>query len=216
MSGPRILFLIRHGRSDFSAEAFRETPRGRQWDPPLDETGREQAALLSKRLQLMDPPAAVYSSPFRRARETAEEFADRAGVNVTFDVDLGEAYIGAWEHRSFEDILASDERLIHKFRNQEPLWALAPGGERIEPFRQRVQSAIEGALADSTDGNVYVFCHGGVINGYVGPLLGLEHEMFFLPENTSLNSIAVEGAERRVRFLNDVAHLTDPHLFEHS
>jgi hypothetical protein len=37
--------------------------------------------------------------------------------------------------------------------------------------------------------------------------------MFFLPENTSINSVIVEGARRRVRFLNDVRHLNMPHLF---
>jgi hypothetical protein len=45
-------------------------------------------------------------------------------------------------------------------------------------------------------------------------MLLVENEMFFLPENSSLNSVEVEGSERRVRFLNDVLHLTDPHLFE--
>jgi hypothetical protein len=38
--------------------------------------------------------------------------------------------------------------------------------------------------------------------------------MFFLPENTSVNSVVVDGDERRVRFLNDILHLTDPQLFE--
>ena len=58
-----------------------------------------------------------------------------------------------------------------------------------------------------------MFCHGGVINAYIASLLGVEHEMFFVPENTSLNSIVVEGDRRRVRFLNDALHLSDPHLF---
>ncbi len=38
--------------------------------------------------------------------------------------------------------------------------------------------------------------------------------MFFLPENSSLNSVEVEGSKRRVRFLNDVLHMSDPHLFQ--
>ena len=59
-----------------------------------------------------------------------------------------------------------------------------------------------------------VFAHGGVINAYVGDLLGLRQEMFFLPENTSLNSVDLDGGTRTVRFLNDVLHLTDPLFFE--
>jgi hypothetical protein len=37
--------------------------------------------------------------------------------------------------------------------------------------------------------------------------------MFFLPENTSINSVVLDGDRRTVRFLNDIAHLTDPQLF---
>lgn len=213
MSGPRVLFLIRHGRSDFSSNDFRSTPRGETYDPPLDETGREQAELLARRLVLMDRPAAVYSSPFRRARETAETFARRTGVEIAFDEDLGEAFIGEWENKSFEEIIESDEQMLHRFRNQDPIWRHAPGAEGIDSLRRRVHGVVERILQRHAEGNVLVFAHGGVINVYVGTLLGLEQEMFFLPENTSLNSIDVDGDQRRVRFLNDVRHLTDPHLF---
>ena len=38
--------------------------------------------------------------------------------------------------------------------------------------------------------------------------------MFFLPENTSINSVVVEGDRRGIRFLSDVRHLNEPHFFE--
>jgi len=56
--------------------------------------------------------------------------------------------------------------------------------------------------------------HGGVINAYIGHLLGLDQDMFFLPDNASVNSVTLDGEGRRVRFLNDVRHLTDPHVFD--
>lgn len=209
----RLLFLVRHGRSDFSSNDFRKTPRGETYDPPLDETGREQADLLARRLLLMEPPAAVYCSPFRRARETVAPYAERAGIAVALDEDLGEAYIGEWENKSFEEIIASDGQMLHRFRNQDAIWRHAPGAESIESLRGRVVGAIEAILRRHQEGNIVVVAHGGVINSYIGPLLGLGQEMFFLPENTSLNSVLVDGGERRVWFLNDVRHLTDPHLF---
>ena len=69
-------------------------------------------------------------------------------------------------------------------------------------------------LGKHPDENVLLFVHGGVINAYVGEVLALGQEMFFLPENTSVNSVDVDGDVRSVRFLNDVLHLTDPHFFE--
>lgn len=210
----RILYLIRHGESDLGSTEFTDTPRGRQWDAPLGEKGREQARLLAKRLVAMDPPpAAVYSSPLRRTRETIAAYAELAGVEVRFEDDLMEGNIGEWEGRPFEDILASDERILHLVRNQEPIWRHAPGAEELELFRARVHGAVEAILRRHPEGNVLVMCHGGVINAYAAPILGVDHEMFFIPDNTSVNSVGIEEDRRRVRFLNDTLHLTDPHLF---
>ncbi|GIU98603.1 MAG: phosphoglycerate mutase [Actinomycetota bacterium] len=210
----RILYLVRHGRADQTARIFRDGPRGPTFDPPLDAVGREQARLLAQRLLRLDPqPSVVACSPLRRALETVAPYAEAAGAEVEVVEDLAEAHLGEWEHLTFEEILATDEEVVERLRNQEAIWQRAPGGERLPEFRARVVRAIEGLLAANPAGDVLVVAHGGVINAYVGSLLGIDHEMFFLPENTSLNSVVVEGERRRVRFLNDVLHLTDPDLF---
>jgi broad specificity phosphatase PhoE len=210
----RIVYLARHGESDFGSSEFLDGPRGRQWDPPLGERGREQARLLARRLRSMPAPAAVYCSPLRRTRETVAPFAEASGIEPRFEDDLMEAFIGEWEGRPFEEILASDEEMLHRVRNQEPIWRHAPGIEQLDPFRARVGAAIDGMLARHPEGNLLVVCHGGVINAFVAPILGVEHEMFFVPENASLNSVVIDGNRRSVRFLNDHLHLTDPQLFE--
>jgi broad specificity phosphatase PhoE len=211
----RVLYLIRHGRSDFDSGEMSATARGDQWDPPLSEEGRRQAHLLAVRLQVMElDPVAVYCSPLRRARETVAPYADAAGVDVVFDDDLIEAHIGGWEGLPFEEIVASDADLVHRIRNQQAIWSRAPGGESERDFRGRVVSALDSILASHPVGDVVVVAHGGVINAFCGEVLGLPSAMFFLPENTSINSVVVDGDRRTVRFLNDIAHLTDPQLFE--
>ena len=212
----RVLYLIRHGQSDFGWSGRRwASARGDQWDPPLSETGAEQATLLAQRLLVMElDPFVVYSSPLRRASETAEAFARLAGAEVAFDDDLVEAHIGGWEGTPFEEIIASDPEIAQHIRNQRAIWHRAPGAERSDTFRQRVRGAVDSIVEKHPRENVLVFAHGGVINAYIGELLGLGQEMFFLPENTSLNSVDLDGATRIVRFLNDVLHLTDPLFFE--
>jgi 2,3-bisphosphoglycerate-dependent phosphoglycerate mutase len=211
----RLLYLIRHGRSDFdwAGERF-ASARGAQWDPPLSDEGREQAELLAQRLRVMGlEPFVVYSSPLRRSAETAHAFADLEGVDVSFEDELAEAHIGEWEGVPFEEIIESDPEVLDHLRHQRPIWRRGPGAEAPDRFRERVRTTIEGVLDRHPADNVLAFVHGGVINAYCGELLGLAQEMFFLPENTSLNSIDVDGQIRRVRFLNDVLHLTDPHFF---
>jgi len=212
----RVLYLIRHGQSDFDWAGDRwASVRGDQWNPPLSEKGREQAALLAKRLLVMDlEPFAVYSSPLRRAAETAEAFAHEVGAEVHFDDELVEAHIGGWEGKPFEEIIESDPGIVQHIRHQRAIWQRAPGAEQGVRFRIRVCEAVEAHLSRHPSESLLLFAHGGVINAFVGEVLGLGQEMFFLPENTSLNTIDVEADTRSVRFLNDVLHRSDPHFFE--
>lgn len=207
------LLLVRHGSVDFSSQDFTGTSRGRQWDPPLDQRGREQARRLAARLVMMDPPVRLLVSPFRRCRETIEPYLEVSGLQSDVVDELGEVFIGAWEGMRFEDIVSGDEELARRFREQEAMFSLAPGGESGEALRLRVVPAVERALEDIDDGQVLVVTHGGVINAYLGHIMGVSHDMFFLPDNTSINTVRVDGPVREMRFLNDVRHLTDPAIF---
>jgi probable phosphoglycerate mutase len=190
------------------------SPRGRQWDPRLSETGRDQAEALAARLVLMDRPAAVVTSPFRRCVETIAPFAERAGISPETEEEVGEVYIGEWEGLSFEEIVSGNEELARRFREFQAMFSMAPGGESAEDLRQRVIPAVEAIIERHPDGDLLVVTHGGVINSYIGHVLGIEEDMFFLPENTSINTVAVEPeGGRRVRFLNDTRHVTDPQVF---
>jgi broad specificity phosphatase PhoE len=207
------LLLIRHGQSDLSSRDFVRSARGRQWDPPLSEAGREQASRLTGRLLAMEEPTAVYVSPLRRCRETIRPYLEATGIQAHFLDDLGEVFTGDWEGKNFEEIISGDEELARKFRNQESTFSLAPGGESGRQLRTRVVPAIEAILAGLQQGTVIVIAHGGVINAYLGHIMGVPHDMFFLPENSSINTVWVEGDRRDMRFLNDVRHLTDPAIF---
>jgi hypothetical protein len=43
--------------------------------------------------------------------------------------------------------------------------------------------------------------------------MGVAHDMFYLPDNASINTVVVDDDRREMRFLNDVRHLTDPDVF---
>jgi len=160
----------------------------------------------------LDEPAAVYVSPFRRCLETIAPFAEKAGIEPVVDEDLGEVFVGDWEGKSFEEIVADDEELARKFREAEVLFSMS-GGESGDELRERVRPAVERVIRAHPEGDVYVISHGGVINAYITGLLDFPHDMLYLPDNTSLNTVIIDGDEHRVKFLNDVRHLTSPELF---
>jgi broad specificity phosphatase PhoE len=213
----RRLYLIRHGQADYSSDARLATSRGEAFDPPLSATGREQAAALAARLRHLPPPAAVYSSTLARARETAQAYADPEGIAIVDREDLCEWYGGGWEFKDFSQIFDEHPDAVHLFRTQQPAWHLAPGAESGADFADRVRGEIDSILAEHRNGDLYLFVHGGVINAFLAPILGIHgQEMFFLPANTSINTVLIDGDERRAWFLSDDAHLTNPEWFARS
>ena len=212
----RRLYLVRHARPDYSSTDRIEGPLGHHYDPPLGELGLDQAERLADRLQLLPRPAAVYASNLRRAQQTARVYAERIGMPVVVRDDLSEWYAGDWEAKDFEQIFIDHPEAIDLFRNQRSAWHLAPGGEPADAFRRRCVDAIESIIAAHADdaGDVVVVAHGGVINAYFSHILAIRHQdMFFLPENTSLNTVVIRGDERLAWFLSDASHLTDPGWF---
>jgi broad specificity phosphatase PhoE len=205
----RRLYLVRHARPDYDSTEHTETPLGRQYDPPLGETGRAQAELLADRLALMPRPAAVYSSTLARARETAHAYADRIGMPVIERDDLCEWFGGGWEAKDFEQIFAEHPEAIDLFRNQNPAWHLAPGSERADDFQGRCVAAVESIIEAHPVGDVVVVAHGGVISVYACVLLGCSFNSLWRlrVDNASLT---VVKPPRRLVSLNDTAHLTGP------
>ena len=211
----RRLYLIRHARPDYDSTDHMDSPWGRQYDPPLGEVGLEQASLLAARLDMLARPAAIYSSTLARARQTAQIFAERVGMRVIERADLCEWFAGEWEAKDFEQIFSEHPEAIDLFRNQNPAWHLAPGSERAADFQRRCVDAVEAIIDAEPDGDVVVVAHGGVINAYFSFILGIrDQDMFFLPENTSLNTVVIRGDERLAWFLSDASHLTDPTWFQ--
>src|SRR5881275_129291 len=85
------LLLARHGETDWNREG-----RWQGWaDPPLNETGRDQARQLAELLR-STPFDAVYSSDLQRAHETALIVAEPHTVPVLVDRGLREIDIGSW------------------------------------------------------------------------------------------------------------------------
>ena len=81
------------------------------------------------------------------------------------------------------------------------------GGEDLDAFRNRAVSAINGII-ESTDGDVLVVAHGGVICSYLTHVLNMDLDdlwSFSLP-NASITTL-VRDFRMRLRSFGDTAHL---------
>jgi broad specificity phosphatase PhoE len=138
--------LIRHGQTEWSANG-RHTSRT---DLPLTAEGERQARDLGKTLAGWSF-VAVFSSPKRRARRTAE----LAGLTVTaVDEDLVE-----WDYGAYEGVTTAE------IRASRPDWDLwrdgCPGGETASEVGARVDRVI--AEVRALDGDAALFAHGHVL-----------------------------------------------------
>ena len=151
---PTRLVLARHGETDWN--------RVGRWqghaDPPLNETGRRQAAGLADRLA-GNGIVAVYSSDLARARETARAVAHRLGLGVVEDPALREIDVGSWSG-------LTRAHVAERFPEGYARWLegeIGHDGETREQLAERVVGAattIGGRHAGET---VLVVTHGGVI-----------------------------------------------------
>jgi broad specificity phosphatase PhoE len=213
---PTTIILVRHGEQappDQGQSATRE-----QWiDPPLSARGVRQAEAVGAGLEA-EVIEAVYASPLKRALETGRAVAGHHGLEVQILAELREIELfrDLPEGTSLPDAL--DALLLRGVRERfvrERRWDVYPYGETGDELRHRVVMAVEGIIASLSGSTTVVVCHGGVINSYVGSVLGItDEDMWFRPNHASVHRVVAHGDRRVVRSLNEVHHLrsVDPEL----
>jgi 2,3-bisphosphoglycerate-dependent phosphoglycerate mutase len=171
VEGVTEIWLVRHG------DCYEGMADG--GDPPLSPLGREQAARLANRVRRLNP-AAVYSSPYRRAVETARAIADDVHV----------------DRRLVEMAMELTEEGMFDFKE--------PPSTVVE----RMGAAISEIAEAHSGGRVIVVSHGAAIVNYVTGVLRLEPgQLRLLPYYTSVSILRALGDRRVVAGFGDVAHL---------
>jgi probable phosphoglycerate mutase len=185
------LILIRHGlpvRSDQSS------------DPELSAEGHDQAARVAEWL-IHEGADAVWSSPMRRAVQTAEPFAAALGHDILRHEGVAEFDRDSGAYLPME---------VLKRENYEAWLAFAKGEHAmdIHAFSSAVVGALEEVIAAHPGQRVAVFCHGGVINVWTAHILGMAPRLFFEPGYTSVHRyMCARSGQRNVLALNERAHL---------
>lgn len=183
------IFLARHGESDWNVE---KRFQGHS-DRPLTERGREQAHALAD-LVGSEKIDAVYTSPLRRARETAEIVAARAGLEAVALPELREVDTGSWSGLSRADVEARFPEGFARWRSGGSGWE---NGETYEEMAERVIGALRKIAEDHPDGRVLVISHGGPIRAIHAAAEGLAIKDYRrlkpVEPNARLSAVAVEN-----------------------
>ena len=160
--------LIRHGES----EGNREWRLQGQREYPLTNRGGCQAEALAQRLTHW-PVTAVYSSPLRRARETAAAFAEAAGLTVQALPAIQEYDFGELSGLTWWEIHEQAPAVAEAAVSRDSEYPHYPGEEGREAFRQRVCGALWDLRERHHGETVAVVTHAGVIAAFLMDVLGL-------------------------------------------
>lgn len=207
VEGITELIFVRHGEQHIADP--RSGPVGETFDPPLSERGEQQAKVVGERLSV-DRIDVVYASPLKRALETGRQIArhHRLEPVVVDDLREVEVFRDIPADRSVIDFLGQGLLLgIRERMLREKKWDVYPYSESSFEFRKRTVNAIESIIAQNEGKRVVIACHGGVINAYVGHIIGVDYDMFFRPAHCSISIVFSGHGARALQSLNDVHHL---------
>ena len=152
---PTTIVLVRHGETDWN----RDNRFQGHADPPLNETGREQARALVAELA-GEHFAAVYTSPLRRASETTTILADGLGLEPHSDAALMEVDVGSWSGLTRDEIESRFPEGFARWLEYGHGW---DDGETYDELGDRVVTGLRRIAEAHPDAHVLAVTHGGPI-----------------------------------------------------
>ena len=174
---PRRLLVLRHGQTSHNASGIWQG----QTDTDLSDLGREQAAAVGRWLSELpaeERPGIVWTSPYRRARQTGEIALREASVELDFRIDerlrdrdmgITDMLTGAGIRKKYPEE-AERREWIGKF------YYRPPGGESWADVAFRVRSVLTDLANTEKHDRVLLAAHDVVILLFCYVAEGLDEE----------------------------------------
>ena len=178
------LYLVRHGEN--LANITREFSY-KKIDYDLTEKGVRQAEQTARYFAAMHaerPIDAIFSSPLKRAIQTAEIFAAATGHPVQVIEELREINCGDYDGAPpTDEMWAEHDRILLAWRNGDHD-ARFPGGEDFHELRARARSALGQAVAGRDGQAVVLVAHGGIVGAALADICPeLDHDLVWRVPN---------------------------------
>jgi alpha-ribazole phosphatase len=199
------LFLIRHGQTDSNVEGRYQG----SLDTSLTEKGIEQAAAAKKYLTKVSF-SNIYSSPLKRAIQSAEIIAEDTGLDIRIKKDLREIDFGKWEGMKFGEINA-------KYRQDYQNWLEDPynspptGGESFGSVIERSNKTVKGIVDHNPDNSsVAIITHGGVILALIVNWLQIPSQCWrsLIQRQGAINIVVIDRDFPYISSINYTGHIT--------
>lgn len=168
---PTLFLLVRHGTTPTTGDVL----PGRAPGLHLSEVGEQQAEIVGQRIAEIKKPAAVYSSPMERARETAQAIAKATGLKVRTTKGLLECDFGEWTGKKLSQLRKKPE---WNHVQNAPSTFRFPGGESFAEMQQRMVTTLDRLQAEHPGKTVVCASHADPIKALAAHALGVHLDLF--------------------------------------
>jgi probable phosphoglycerate mutase len=162
------IVVVRHGETDWN----REHRFQGHADPPLNDMGRSQALALADELR-GERFAAAYTSPLRRAYETAAILAAELGLEAVASEPLKEVDVGSWSGLTRDEVESTFPEGYARWLEYGHGW---DDGETYDELGERVVAALLDIAARHPEAHVLAVTHGGPIRSALASADGVPFE----------------------------------------
>jgi broad specificity phosphatase PhoE len=205
------LILIRHAQTSQNASGV-ISGKG---DIALSEYGVDQAKLLSKRLATQYQVDYIYSSPLKRALETARIIANEIKLEITVDQNLVEFDYGIFADKPISSMKKENSQDYFNMlewldtdstsTNIRPDF---PSMESLDEIQKRIQKFTEMILKMHFSKTVLAVTHGGYLKMSVYKYVGgdFQKRIPFVVDNASISIIDFYKGAPFISLFNDIYH----------
>lgn len=201
------LYVVRHGQTDRNAQAVLQGPR---IDSDLSDLGRMQAAAAGQALKETELDA-LYVSPMRRARQTADQIIaarPRSHLAVQVVPELYEFDYGDFAGRPLEEIEDEVEQIMDAWK-MGYVNTRFPGGESPVVAQHRIRPSADRLRETAAEQDLLVVAHGRINRILLATLTGkgLEQMHTFDQSNCGITELAVTSDGVELVREDDTDHL---------
>ena len=193
------IFLLRHGESENNRDKIIEGIS----DSKLTHLGKMQAKRLAQIFK-RENINAIYSSPLKRALETAKIIANKNKIKLAINNNLKEINFGHLEGESWGLVykkIPNWRGIRYKYKPK--------GGETQKELENRALLFLKGIIKKHKTDTIIVVGHGSLNRAIIGSLLNIniKNRYSIMQFNGCLNLIEISGGKIRLYKLNDTNHL---------
>lgn len=201
-----ILTLVRHGETDWNASGKFQGCK----DINLSKVGILQAEYLRKRFE--NKFDYIYTSPLKRAMQTAEIITENNKIKPIIELELREINFGDWEGLTIKEIETNYPENFIEWRNDELDGPMCGGDLSLKRASLRAEKAILEIVKNHQGKHIIIVAHGGIIKaGLIGIFawkMTMYHKMVL--GNTSVSKIAFDdNFNPTLITLNDTSHIPE-------